>query len=83
MNTYYTPAMQKAFRSITPPKNFRLVVVEHNIEGIGFLEVIAEEKQFFRLDHFEKINAVEYMIKVKAALEDQGAMVELSRRPME
>lgn len=79
-NTYYTTAMQRAFRSITPPPNFMLTIVEHNIEGIGFLEIIADEKQFFRLDHFEKLRAVEYMVKVKNALEDNGALVQLTRK---
>lgn len=77
---YYTPQMRRAFRSITPPKGFELVVAEHLVEGMGFLEVIADERQFFRLDDFEKRRAVEYMAQVKKALEDNGAIVQLTRR---
>lgn len=80
---YYTPQMARAFRSITPPGNFQLVIIEHNVEGMGFLEVVADEKQFFRLDHFEKLRAVEYMVKVKKALEDKGAIVQLTRKAVE
>ena len=80
---YYTPQMARAFRSITAPSNFELVIIEHTVEGMGFLEVVADEKQFFRLDHFEKLRAVEYMVKVKQALEACGAIVQLSRKALE
>lgn len=80
---YYTPQMRRAFRSLTPPNNFQLVVVEHTVEGMGFLEVIADERQFFRLDDFEKRRAVEYMANVKKALEDNGAIVQLTRRAID
>ena len=78
--TYYTPAMQRAFRSLTPPDGFNVTIVEHNIEGMGFLEVVADEKQFFNLSDFEKRRAVEYMVRVKKALEDNYAIVQLTRR---
>ena len=83
MNTYYTPAMKKAFHSVEASPNFSLAIVEHNVEGLGFLEVIADEKQFFRLDDFEKRRAVEYMVKVKKALEDNGAIVQLARKAID
>jgi hypothetical protein len=76
---YYTNAMRRAFNSITPPPNFKVTIAEHDIEGIGFLEIIANEREFFRLSDFEKRRAVEYMVKVKAALEDHGALVQITR----
>lgn len=78
--TYYTPAMKRAFRSLTPPDGFNVTIVEHNVEGMGFLEVVADEKQFFNLSDFEKRRAVEYMVRVKKALEDNYAIVQLTRR---
>lgn len=71
----YTLAMKKAFRSITPPKNFSLTIVDNE----HFLTVRASEPEFMRLTHFERVEAVEYMIKVKKALEDNGATVLLVR----
>ena len=80
---YYTTQMRRAFLSITPPPNFSVNIFEHNMEGLGFLEIVADERQFFRLGDFEKRRAVEYMVKVKKALEDNGAIVQLTRKAME
>lgn len=80
---YYTLAMQRAFHSIPAPPNFSVVIMEHSVEGMGFLEIIADEKQFFRLGDFEKRRAVEYMVKVKNALEDNGAIVQLTRKAID
>jgi hypothetical protein len=77
---YYTDAMRRAFHSITPPQNFSVNVVEHVIEGMSFLEIITDEYQFFALPDADKRSAVEYMIRVKKALEDNGAMVQLTRK---
>ena len=82
-STYYTPAMRRAFNSLTAPAGFVVTVVEHNIEGMGFLELVADEKQFFSLSDFEKRRAVEYLVKAKNALEDNGAMVQITRRAVE
>lgn len=79
----YTLAMKRAFHSITPPSNFELQIYEHNVEGMFFIEIVADEQKFIRLSHDEKIEAVEYMIKVKKALEDNGAIVQLTRRAVE
>ena len=79
----YTLEMQRAFRSITPPDNFSVTLAEHDIEGLFFIEVIADEKKFFSLDDFGKRRAVEYMVRVKKALEDNGAIVQLTRRALE
>jgi hypothetical protein len=81
--TYYTPQMKRAFLSIAAPSNFSVTIFEHNMEGLGFLEVVADEKQFFRLGDFEKRRAVEYMVRVKKALEDNGAIVLLTRKAVE
>lgn len=71
----YTEAMRRAFHSVTPPKNFSLQVIDND----HFLTVKASEKQFMSLLDEEKRAAVEYMVRVKKALEDNGAMVLLVR----
>lgn len=71
----YTEGMRRAFHSVTPPKNFSLQVIDND----HFLTVKASEKQFMSLLDEEKRAAVEYMVRVKKALEDNGAMVLLVR----
>ena len=71
----YTDQMRMAFRSIVPPKNFSLQIVDHN----NFLTVKASEDQFMRLPGEDRKIAVEYMIRVKKALEANGAIVLLVR----
>ncbi len=71
----YTDSMKMAFHSIRAPKNFSLQIIDHD----HFLTVKASEKDFMKLLDEEKRNAVEYMIRVKKALEDNGAIVLLVR----
>ncbi len=71
----YTDAMKMAFHSIRAPKGFSLQIIDHD----HFLTVKASEKQFMSLLDEEKRNAVEYMVRVKKALEDNGAIVLLVR----
>ncbi len=71
----YTGNMRRAFHSITPPKNFYLQIIDHD----NFLTVKASEDQFMRLSGEDRKIAVEYMIRVKKALEDNGAIVLLVR----
>lgn len=71
----YTDAMQRAFRSILPPRGFMVDIIDNE----HFLTVRANESQFMKLDEFEKRRAIEYMVKVKKALEDNGAIVMLVR----
>ena len=67
--------MKMAFHSIRAPKNFSLQLIDHD----HFLTVKAKEKDFMILSDDEKRAAVEYMVKVKKALEDNGAIVFLVR----
>ena len=73
----YTDDMARAFRSIDhhAPKGFSLQVLDND----QFLTVKASEKQFNVLDDFNKRRAVEYMVRVKQALEQNGAIVLLVR----
>jgi hypothetical protein len=71
----YTDAMKMAFHSITPPKKFRVDIIDNE----HFITVRANEIMFMRLFDDEKREAVEYMVKVKKALEENGAVVMLVR----
>lgn len=71
----YTDSMRRAFRSLRGPKGFKLQIVDHD----NFLTVKASEKEFMSLSGEERKEAVEYMIRAKKALEDNGAIVMLVR----
>jgi len=73
----YTDAMRRAFRSVAhfAPKGFAVQLVDND----NFLTVKASEKDFMSLTGEDKIRAVEYMVRVKKALEDNGAIVLLVR----
>lgn len=73
----YTIEMSRAFKSLghLAPKGFELQVIDND----SFLTVKASEKSFMSLLDEDKRRAVEYMIRVKKALEDNGAIVLLVR----
>jgi hypothetical protein len=72
----YTDQMRRAFRSLECPKNFSLQIIDNN----DFITVKAKEKDFMSLETVElKRQAIEYMVRVKKALEDNGAIVLLVR----
>jgi hypothetical protein len=72
----YTDSMRRAFRSLECPKNFSLDIIDND----NFITVKAKEKVFMSLETVEmKRQAIEYMIRVKKALEDNGAIVLLVR----
>lgn len=73
----YTDAMARAFRSVDTyaPKGFSLSVIDNE----HFITLKASEKDFFRLSDEQKRSAVEYMVRAKKALEDNGAIVLLVR----
>jgi hypothetical protein len=73
----YTDQMKRAFKSLDHfcPKGFKLTIIDHE----HFLTVKANEKDFMSLRDEDKRIAVEYMIRAKNALEDNGAIVLLVR----
>lgn len=73
----YTDAMRRAFRSLShfAPKGFSLELIDND----SFITVRASEKSFMSLLDEDKRRAVEYMVRVKKALEDNGAIVLLVR----
>ncbi len=71
----YTDAMRMAFHSIPAPKNFGVQLIDND----NFITIKAKEEIFMRLHDDEKRIAIEYMIRIKKALEDNGAIVLLVR----
>jgi hypothetical protein len=74
----YNDSMRRAVHSLSnhAPKGFYLDIVDET----HFLVVRAAEEVFMSLPDVEtKAMAVNYMIKVKKALEDCGAIVMLTR----
>lgn len=71
----YTDAMKTAFHSIAAPKNFGVQVIDND----HFITIKAKEEVFMKLLDEEKRAAVEYMVRVKKALEHNGATVLIVR----
>jgi hypothetical protein len=73
----YTDQMAKAFHSLAHfcPKGFGVQLIDND----NFITIKANEKQFMSLLDTDKRRAVEYMVRVKKALEDNGAIVLLVR----
>jgi hypothetical protein len=71
----YTDNMRKAFHSILPPKNFNVEVIDND----HFLTIKLNEHRFINMVHDEKIQALQYVVKLKEALEQNGAIVLVTR----
>ncbi len=71
----YTQEMAKAFHQLRAPKGFSVQLLDNE----HFLVVKANEKEFVRLDDYGKRQAIEYLVRVKKALEENGAIVMITR----
>jgi len=73
----YTHQMRQAVHSLDShkPKGFGVVIEDND----NFLTIRAPEKNFMQLTEESKRQAIEYMIRMKKALEDNGAIVLLVR----
>lgn len=75
----YTDAMRRAFHNIQAPENFKISLIDNE----HFLTIKLDEKSFLPLTHDEKIDAVKYITAVKKALEMEGAIVLVTREPLQ
>lgn len=75
----YTDAMRTAFHSVRPPKGFPGVEI---IDNENFITLRLSEKHFATLLDTEKREAIEYVFRVKSALEDNGATVLVVRKAL-
>jgi hypothetical protein len=71
----YTDEMRRAVHSITPPKGFGIEIIDNK----HFLTVKLDERKFLHMGHDDKISALQYVVKIKKALEINGAIVLVTR----
>jgi hypothetical protein len=71
----YTDTMRKVVHLITPPKGFGVEIIDNE----HFLTIKLNEKKFLHMVHDEKILAFQYIVKLKKALEECGAIVLVTR----
>jgi hypothetical protein len=71
----YTEEMRRAVHSISTPKNFGVSIIDND----SFLTIKLNEKDFIHMVHDEKIEAIQYVAKVKDALQKNGAIVLVTR----
>ena len=71
----YTNEMRRAVHSIQVPKNFSVDIIDND----HFLTIKLDEHKFLNMVHDEKIAALQYVVKLKNALEDNGAIVLVTR----
>jgi len=71
----YTNEMRRAVHSIQVPKNFSIEIIDND----HFLTIKLNEYKFLKMVHDEKIAALQYIVKLKNALEDNGAIVLVTR----
>ncbi len=71
--------MATAFKSITPPDNFKLVIMEND----DFLTLVIDPEDIENLSDEQVDPAVKYINDVKKALEDEGAVVFVVRDVLE
>jgi hypothetical protein len=75
----YTDQMRRAFHSVRVPQGFSGVEL---VDNEHFLSIRLEEKSFAALSEEDKRRAIEYVFKIKAALEDNGAVVLVVRKAL-
>jgi hypothetical protein len=71
----YTDTMRRAFHSVVPPENFSVTVIDND----HFITLKLDEYKFLKMVHDEKIQALQYVVKIKNALEQEGAIVLVTR----
>lgn len=74
----YTDDMRRAFHAVQPPKGFGVELIDNE----HFLTIRVDEKLMFSLTHDDKIAAVEYLSRLKDALEQNGAIVLVVRKAL-
>ena len=75
----YTNEMRRAVHSITPPKGFGIEIIDNE----HFLTIKLNEKEFEKMFHDEKIKALQYIVNLKNALEQNGAIVLVTREAVQ
>lgn len=77
----YDDRMQRAFASLQwhCPKGFGVDLIDNN----DFITVRMDSHKLFKLSDRDKRKALEYTVRVKEAFEDLGAVVIITRTPID
>jgi hypothetical protein len=67
--------MRRAFHSILPPKGFAVELIDNE----HFLTIKLNEQKFAKMIHDDKVQALQYVLNLKKALEMEGAIVLVTR----
>ena len=73
----YTDSMRRAFHAVIPPKNFSVQIIDND----HFLTMKLNERDFALMSHDQKMEALQYVVQLKNALEMEGAIVLVTRAP--
>jgi len=71
----YTDDMGRIVHNFIPPKGFGVDIIDNE----HFLTIKLDEMHFVRMSHDDKISALQYVVKLKEALEQNGAIVLVTR----
>jgi hypothetical protein len=74
----YTDSMRRAFHAVQAPKGFGINLIDNE----HFLTIKLDERHFAGLVHDEKIAALQYVVQLKKALEQEGAIVLVTREAL-
>lgn len=75
----YTPEMASAFKAISAPDNFGIILYEND----DFITIEIDPKELINLSDEDKTKAVEYVNNVKKTLESFGAVIFIVRKALE
>jgi hypothetical protein len=75
----YTDSMRRVVHNIKPPKGFGVNIIDNE----HFLTIKLDEKEFAKMFHDEKIKALQYVVNLKNALEQNGAIVLVTREAIQ
>ena len=71
--------MRRVVHNIQAPKGFGVNIIDNE----HFLTIKLNEKEFEKMFHDEKIKALQYIVNLKNALEQNGAIVLVTREAVQ
>jgi hypothetical protein len=71
----YTDDMRRVVHNFIPPKGFGVDIIDND----NFLTIKLDEIKLLKMSHDDKITALQYVVKLKNALEENGAIVLVTR----
>jgi hypothetical protein len=74
----YTDSMRRAFHAVQAPKDFSIQLIDND----HFLTIKLNEYDFIAMNHDQKMQALQYVVQLKNALEMEGAIVLVTREPV-